>query len=277
MNALTTDVADYFGRIGYVGISEPTLATLTAVVAAHGNHIPFENLDPVMGIPVADLSRTALFAKLVRRRRGGYCYEHNGLLQFILSDLGFDVQVCTGRVVYMNPNWADDAQIARTHQVLLVTVPEGRYLVDAGFGGQTLTSPIRFACDEVQQTRHEPYRLRAHGDGYLLEAEVAGAWRPLYIFDELPQRQIDLEVGSWYVSTRPTSTFVTGLSVSMVTDDERWNLRGRNLSVYRNDGTSERIRFDNASQVLDAVVNRFGLDVGGLGDVHRRITEVLDS
>lgn len=276
---LTSDLAVYGHRIGYSGSFEPTLENLSAIVAAHGNRIPFENLNPLMGRPVVDLSRDALFDKLVRHRRGGYCYEHNGLLRYLLSDMGFDVSVCTGRVVYQTPDWESGAQIARTHQVSLVGVPgiEHRYLVDTGFGGQTPTSPVRFVVDEVAQTRHEPYRLLAHGDGYLLEAFVAGAWRPLYVFDETPQQQIDLEVGSWYVSTHPTSTFVTGLSVAMVTDDERWNLRGRNLSVYRNDGSREKVRFDNASQVLDAVVNRFGIDVGGLGDVHARVTAVLDS
>lgn len=273
-----TDLQMYARRIGYTGGFDPTAETLSALVAAHGNHIPFENLDPVMGRPVVDLSRAALFDKLVHHRRGGYCYEHNGLLRYLLSDMGYDVQVCTGRVVYQVPGWTEGAQIARTHQVSLVSVPgvDGRYLVDVGFGGQTLTSPIRVVLDEVQHTRHEPYRLRAHGDDYLLEADVAGKWRPLYLFDEYPMKQVDLEVGSWYVSTHPDSIFVKGLSVAMVTDDERWNLRGRHLSIHGPDG-SQKIRFDNASQVLDTLVGRFGLDVGGLGDVHKRITEVLDS
>lgn len=275
----STDLRAYAGRIGYTGDFEPTLETLTAVVAAHGDHIPFENLNPLMGRPVVDLSRDALFDKMVRHRRGGYCYEQNGLLRYLLSDMGFDVTVMTGRVVYQVPEW-ETAQIARTHQVSVVRIPGvgGSFLVDVGFGGQTLTSPIRMVVDEVQRTRHEPYRLRTHhGDGFLLEADVAGSWRPLYVFDETPQQLIDLEVGSWYVSTHPTSHFTTGLSVAMVADGERWNLRGRNLAIHRVDGPGERIRFDNASQVLDALVSRFGLDVGGLGDVHKRITEVLDT
>jgi arylamine N-acetyltransferase len=272
------DVAAYFGRIGYRGPTEPTLATLQALVAAHNQSIPFENLDPLLGIPVADLTAPALMDKLVLRGRGGYCYEHNGLMGYVLEELGFRVERLAGRVVWMNTSGALPAQ---THQVLSVTAPalDGPYLVDVGFGGQTLTSPIRLAVGPVQQTRHEPYRIREHGEGCQLEAEIRGEWQPLYIFTTRPQPRIDLEVGSWYVSTHPNSHFVTGLTAALVTDDARWNLHGRNLAIHRA-GETERIRFDTAAQVLDALTDRFGINLADLGDraeVEKRVTEVLDT
>jgi arylamine N-acetyltransferase len=272
------DVAAYFGRIGYRGPAEPTVETVHALVAAHNGSIPFENLDPLLGIPVADLDAAALADKLVRRRRGGYCYEHNGLMGYVLDALGFGVERLAGRVVWMNP---DGPLPAQTHQVLSVSVPgvDGPLLVDVGFGGQTLTSPIRLEPGPVQETRHEPYRIRDHGDGYQLEAEINGEWRPLYMFNTRPQPRIDLEVGSWYVSTHPKSFFVTGLTAALVTDDVRWNLRGRHLAIHRAENT-ERIRFDTASDVLDALTDRFGIDMADLGDradVEARVNEVLDS
>ena len=114
------DVAAYFDRIGYQGPAEPTVETVHALVAAHNRSIPFENLDPLLGIPVADLSAAALSDKLVHRRRGGYCYEHNGLMGYVLDELGFGVERLAGRVVWMNP---DGPLPAQTHQVLSVTVP----------------------------------------------------------------------------------------------------------------------------------------------------------
>jgi arylamine N-acetyltransferase len=272
------ELAGYFDRVGYPGAAEPTVETLHALVAAHNRSIPFENLDPLMGIPVADLSAAALTDKLVQRRRGGYCYEQNGLMGYVLAELGFGVERLSGRVVWMNP---DGPLPAQTHQVLSVTVPgvEGRFLVDVGFGGQTLTSPIRLEAGPVQQTRHEPYRLREHGEGLLLEAEIRGEWQPLYTFTARPQPQIDLEVGSWYVSTHPKSVFVVGLSAALATDDARWNLRGRHLAIHHA-GDTERIRFDTAAEVLDALTNRFGIDLADLGDradVEARVAEVLDS
>lgn len=272
------DVAAYFGRIGYTGRTDPTVETVHALVAAHNGSIPFENLDPLMGIPVADLSAAALTDKLVHRRRGGYCYEHNGLMGYVLEALGFGIERLAGRVVWRNP---DGPLPAQTHHVLSVTVPglDGPLLVDVGFGGQTLTSPIRLEAGPVQATRHEPYRIQERGDGYQLEAEVRGEWQPLYMFNTRPQPRIDLEVGSWYVSTHPNSFFVTGLTAALVTDDARYNMRGRNLAIHRA-GNTEKIRFDTASDVIEALTDRFGIDVGDLGDradVEARVNEVMDS
>src|SRR6186997_1561759 len=134
-HALMTDdaVARYLDRVSYTGPTEATLDVLGALVAAHNRAIPFENLDPLMGVPVADLRPEALIDKLVLRRRGGYCFEQNGVMAYVLSHLGFGVDVCGGRVVWMNTSGELPAQ---THQTLAVTVPgeDGRYLVDVGFG-----------------------------------------------------------------------------------------------------------------------------------------------
>jgi arylamine N-acetyltransferase len=272
------DLAAYFDRVGYRGPAEPTVETLRVLVAAHNRSIPFENLDPLLGIPVADLSAAALIDKLVHRRRGGYCYEHNGLMGYVLERLGFAVQRFAGRVVWMR---TDESLPAQTHQVLSVTMPgvDGPLLVDVGFGGQTLTSPIRLVSGRVQQTRHEPYRISERGDGYQLEAEVTGVWQPLYMFETRSKPLIDLEVGSWFVSTHPDSHFVTGLTAALVTDDARWNLRGRNLAIHRAGGT-EKIRLGTAADVLDTLTIRFGINLADLGDradVEARVSEVLDS
>lgn len=281
---MTTDVrpglelAAYFDRIGYTGSTETTVDTLHGLIAAHLRSIPFENLNPLMGIPVADLSPAALSAKMVQRRRGGYCYEQNGLMGYALAQLGYAVDRLGGRVVWMRES---DELPAQTHEALSVTVPgdDGRWLVDVGFGGQTLSSPIRLQAGPVQLTRHEPYRLREHADGYVLEAQVRDEWQPLYVFDTRPQPLIDREVSSWYVSTHPGSGFVVGLTAALVTDDARWNLRGRNLAIHRAGGT-ERIRFDDAADVLNALTERFGIDVthvGSRADVEARVNEVLDT
>lgn len=273
-----TDLAAYFDRVGYTGQAAADLETLHAIVAAHNRTIPFENLDPVMGIPVADLGVVALTDKLVHRRRGGYCYEQNGVMGYVLAELGFGVERLGGRVVWMNTSGDLPAQ---THEALSVTVPgaDGRWLVDVGFGGQTLSSPIRLEVGTIQTTRHEPYRVLDHGNGYVLQAQIRGEWQALYTFTSRPVPQIDREVGSWYVSTHPKSGFVTGLSAALVTDDARWNLRGRNLAIHSS-GDTERIRFATAADVLTALTERFGINLGDLGDrgdVEARVNEVLDS
>lgn len=273
------DPAAYLTRIGYDGPTSPTEETLHALVAAHGRTIPFENLDPVLGVPVDELGPVVLEDKLVARRRGGYCYEHNGLFGFVLDALGFGVERITGRVVWMRE---PDAPLpAKTHQVLSVTVPgdDQPFLVDVGFGGQTLSSPIRLVAGPIQQTRHEPYRIVEDGAQLMLCAQVRETWQSLYVFTTQPRPRIDLEVGSWYVSTHPSSIFVTGLTAALVTDEARYNLRGRNLAIHRANG-SEKIRFDTAAQVLDVLAGTFGIDIDDLGGrsvVEARLTQVLDT
>lgn len=276
---MTLDLDGYFDRIDYRGTAEPTLEVLQDLMTAHTGSIPFENLDPLMGVPVDDLSPEALTDKLVRRRRGGYCYEQNGLMGYVLTEIGFRVRRLAGRVVWMLP--PNSPLGAQTHTVLAVTFPgsQGSFLVDVGFGGQTLTSPIRFQTGNAQQTTHEPYRLNDRCDGLVLQALVRDEWQPLYVFGTQAVPQVDLRVGSWYVSTHPSSIFVTGLMVARTTADARYNLAGRNLTIHRADG-SEKIRLDDAAAVIEVLIERFGIDVAGIGDrgaLEARIAQVLDA
>lgn len=276
---MTVDLTAYFDRINYRGAVAPTLDVLQALMTAHTQVIPFENLDPLMGVPVDDLGPEALIDKLVHRRRGGYCYEHNGLLGYVLAEIGFRVRQLSGRVIWMRP---PDAPVpAQTHTVLAVTFPgsQGSYLVDVGFGGQTLTSPIRFEIGNVQQTTHEPYRLEDRGDGLVLQAQVRDEWHSLYEFTTQTRPQIDLKMGSWYVSTNPASHFVTGLMVALVSDDARINLSGRHLAIHR-DGGTEKIVLDDAAAVVDALRDRFGInieDVGERGRLEARLANIFDN
>ncbi len=262
---MTLDLTAYFDRINYRGAVEPTLDVLQGLMTAHTQAIPFENLDPVMGVPVDDLSPDVLVDKLVHRRRGGYCYEQNGLMGYALAEVGFRVRRLAGRVIWMLPPGAPVP--AQTHTVLAVTFPgsQGSYLVDVGFGGQTLTSPIRFETGNVQQTTHEPYRLEDRGEGLVLQAQIRGEWQSLYEFTTQTRPQIDLKMGSWYVSTNPASHFVTGLMVALVSDDARINLSGRNLAIHR-DGGTEKIVLDDAGAVVDALSDRFGINIGDVGE-----------
>jgi arylamine N-acetyltransferase len=262
---MTVDLTAYFDRINYRGNAEPNPDVLQDLVTAHTRTIPFENLDPLLGVPVDDLSPEALTDKLVHRRRGGYCYEHNGLMGYVLAELGFKVRRLVGRVVWMLP--ADSPPTSETHTVLAVTFPgaQGPYLVDVGFGGQTPTSPLRFEIGGVQKTTHEPYRLDYRGDGLVMQVLVRDEWRSLYEFTTQTRPQIDLKMGSWYVSTHPSSHFVTSLTAALVTDDARWNLSGRDLAIHRADG-SEKICLADAAAVVETLSDRFGVNVTDVGD-----------
>jgi arylamine N-acetyltransferase len=271
--------SEYFGRVDYTGATDATLETLHALVSAHTRRIAFENVDSLLGRPVVDLGREALVDKLVRRGRGGFCYEQNGLMAYVLKELGFGVAHASGRVVW--PHEVDAPPSAENHDVLVVTVPgvEELLLVDVGFGGSTPTAPLRLAANVAQQTPHGAFKLLDTDEGFLVQVQVREQWRPVYTFTTQSRPRIDLEVGSWYMSTYPTSLFVTGLTAAIVTDGERYNLRGRNLTVHRSYGT-ERIRLDNADEVLDLLTSRFGVALTDFTDraaLRARLDEVLDA
>jgi len=264
---MALDLTGYFERIDYRGAADPTLATLHDLVTAHTHTIPFENLDPLMGRPIDDLSPEALTDKLVHRRRGGYCYEQNGLMGYVLDELGFEVRRFAARVIW-SPAPAPGAPVpAQTHTMLAVTLPgDGPpYLVDVGFGGQTPPSPIRLETGDAQQTTREAYRLRTRGDVLVLQSEIRGEWQALYEFATRTVPAIDLKVGSWYVSTHPSSIFVTSLMVSLIVADGRCNLDGRDLAYHR-DGDTEKVRLDDATSVVDALTERFGINVADAGE-----------
>ncbi len=265
MAHMTLDLAGYLERIGYRGSADPNLETLQELITAHTRSIAFENLDPLLGVPVDDLGPEALIDKLVHRSRGGYCYEHNGLMGYVLAELGFGVRRFAARVVWTNPPSAPVP--SQTHTLLGVAPPGAPqlFLVDVGFGGQAPTSPLRLETGSVQQTTHEPYRLQARGDILVLQAEIRGEWQSLYEFATRTAPPIDLRVGSWYVSTHPSSHFVTSLMASLVTADGRCNLSGRHLAIHR-DGGTEKIELPNAAAIVDALTDRFGVNVADTGE-----------
>src|ERR1051325_3837174 len=92
----------YFARIGYNGPREATLAAPSGLAAPHATSIPFENIDVLLGRG-AKLDSEALFDKVVERRRGGYCFEHNSLLLHVLESLGFAAEGLAARVLWNKP------------------------------------------------------------------------------------------------------------------------------------------------------------------------------
>ncbi|MEO8807826.1 MAG: arylamine N-acetyltransferase, partial [Burkholderiaceae bacterium] len=169
----------YLQRIGHAGSCSTTLETLAAIQHAHACSIAFENLDPWLGVPV-HLSPDAVHDKLVRSGRGGYCYEQNALLGAALRTLGFSVTDHAARVLW---NMPAEMVRPRTHMLLLVALGPHQYVVDAGFGGMTLTAPLRLDLSTAQATPHGPFRLQPTPLDRVLQAEVAGEWKPVYRFD----------------------------------------------------------------------------------------------
>lgn len=252
------DLDGYFDRIGYRGSRTATLATLRDLHVLHPAVIPFENLSPFLGEGVP-LDLASLERKLVRSQRGGYCFEHNLVFSDVLSSLGFPVSGLAARVL-----WNRDAGeiTARGHMLLRVEVDGRTFLADVGFGGQTLTAPLLLEPGIVQETPHGPFRLVREADGdYRLEAEVRGAFRPVYRFDLSRTYPVDYEVTNYFLSTHPQSQFRTGLRVARVTPGRRSALLGRRLTIHELSGTSEQRVIQSAFELRDLLLDVFGIRV----------------
>lgn len=232
----TIDLDAYFERIRYAGGRAPTLATLAAIHARHAEAIAFENLNPLMGWPVR-LDVESLQQKMVRDGRGGYCFEQNLLFKHALDALGFRVTGLAARVLWGAP---EETVAARSHMVLRVDLEEQPYIVDAGFGGVTLTGPLRLEADIEQFTPHEPFRLLKVNDEFIEQVKLPGDWMSLYRFNLQENLLPDYEVANWYLSNHPDSRFVTGLLAARPAPDRRYALLNNQFTVHHLNGRTER-------------------------------------
>ncbi len=198
----------YLERIGLA--DRPRLPDLAEVHRAHVVAIPFENLDPHRGVPVS-LEAEALVGKLVRDRRGGYCFEHNLLLAEALRALGAEVELLLARGRLGRPPGTVGP---RTHLVLRVAAGRDTWPADVGFGNGTLLEPIPFGPGEVHQQSGWRFRLVADGSAHVLQTVRDGEWTDLYAFLPEPVPRVDLETSNWFTATHPRSPFVTGLIVA---------------------------------------------------------------
>ncbi|HEX6705637.1 MAG TPA: arylamine N-acetyltransferase [Albitalea sp.] len=261
------DLDAYLQRIGWTMPVAPDRSTLEALVAHHAAAIPFENLDPLRGHPV-QLAPDALQAKLVHGGRGGYCFEHNGLLAEVLVAIGFRVTRLAARVLWGRP---DDAITARSHMLLKVDLPDGPSIADVGFGGMTLTGVLRLVPDEEQATPHEPFRLVAEDEGWRMQAQLDAAWKSLYRFDLQRQHPIDYEAANHYLSTHPDSHFVSGLVAARAAPDRRLALRNRELAVHPLGGVSERRVLRSAAEIRQVLEEEFLIAVPRDAALDRRL------
>lgn len=230
------DLTAYLRRIGYREAPAVDVRSLRGLAVAHAAAIPFENLDPLLGVPV-ELSIESLQRKLVHKGRGGYCFEQNLLFAAALRAVGFEVQGLIARVLWNHP---EDAVTAQTHMLLRVNLDGAGWLADVGFGSMTLAGALRLQPDVAQDTALEPFRLRQEGDDWRMQANVRGDWFTLYRFDLQPHELIDYVVANHYVSTHPASRFVHHLIAARTAADRRLTLLDREFTVRRVGAEPER-------------------------------------
>jgi len=225
------DLDAYLARIGYDGPREPTIAVLREICRLHPGAIPFENLDVLLGRPIS-LDPARIDAKLIGAGRGGYCYEQNGLLKRVLSQLGFEVDGLMARVLWMVPPGAPARP--RSHMVLGVQIDGETWLADAGFGGCVLTAPLKLFADGEQATPNGPFRIvdaaPELGIERQVQANLSGTWSPLYQVAKGSWADIDYEQVNFYTYTHPSSHFTWSMTVGRTMPTARYALKNNRLT-----------------------------------------------
>lgn len=262
----SVDLDAYFKRIGLDASRNANLDALNRIVEAHVRTIPFENLNILLDRPIS-LAPADIEQKLVHEKRGGYCFEQNGLLLLVLSALGYRVRPLSARVRLQHPR---SSTPARTHMFLQVELEEEQWLVDVGVGGLSLTSAIRLELDTPQSTPHETRRIVATGswsgfeqrspDASLFHQVLLGdEWSDVCEFTLEEMHPIDRELGNWFTSAHPDSHFGNRLTVAHSTAGGRVTLLNRELKRREANGMATSQTLTTDEELLEALASEFGM------------------
>lgn len=264
------DLNAYLDRIGLSSAPPPTVGGLAQLVRAHRLAIPFENLDISLGRGIS-IDPDAVFDKLVRRRRGGYCFEQNALLDRAVNALGIEGRPLLARV------WLgvddDDNVPPLTHQLELVHLDGAPWIVDGGFGGSYCPPMPLVEGESAVGPEGARHRLRRHDHfEWMLErigpdAHTDGRggaspdWQRQYSFTLAAVHRADRELCNHWTATRPDTRFTSLVIASRVTADGFLSLTGLTLREGRGTQEARETILDSAVALRDVLDSRFGVAV----------------
>lgn len=221
---------------------------------AHVTAIPYENLDILRGIPLS-VEPDVLYDKIIRRRRGGYCFELNGLFGWLLSELGFKTKDCMAR--YLR---GENGIPMRRHRVIIAETTECRVLCDAGVGDRAPRQALKLTEGLIQEQFDEIYRFeREPFYGWVLYDCYKGEWKRMFSFTEEEQLNIDYIMPSYYCENHPSSIFRVGNMVSLKTLTGRKTISGRQYRIFDKDTVAvTEITDDNMLKMI--LSENFGIN-----------------
>jgi len=256
-----SQLSRYLERVGHSWNVRPNLETLRSLHRAHVTAIPFEALDAQLGI-VPSLEAEAIFDKLVERRRGGWCYEMNGLFGAALQAIGFDVTRVSCGV--MRQDGGEERM--GTHLALLVNC-DGRWLCDVGFGG-SLLEPLPLTAETRTEAIYT-LSLQQTDDGYWRFTECAD--KPFgYDFLPVPTDEALLAAKRDWQATHAASNFALNLVAQKRHPDRHLILRGRLLTERRAGGSTERL-IASPQELVAVLREQFGIDEPRIAEAWPRI------
>ncbi len=234
MQATNFNIEAYFSRIGFRGKAAADFATLKGMMRSQLFTVPFENLDVQRG-KVVSLVPEEIYTKIVDRRRGGYCYELNGLFAMALDALGIPYRFVAARPMTY------PVRRPKTHMAVVAAIDGGQWLCDLGFGSYGIREPLDMNdLDCAIRQDFDTFRLSKSPEGeYLLQSLSDGTWKNLYEFNLYPQEWVDFQPANYLNSTHPDSIFVRSLMVVLQTPSGKKVLHGNRFREVSENGTRE--------------------------------------
>ena len=249
---LTMQAKKYLQRINYAGSPATNLETLSKLQLAHLLAVPFENLDIHNHVKIDLLN---LYDKIVIRRRGGFCYELNGLFYELLKEIGFDVKMVSARVHDGKNEYSPEFD----HMALIVALKKSKYLVDVGFGDFSL-SPIKIEYGKETNDATGIFKIERFDDNYIAvqKRNAEGNFIPEYIFSEKQRQLHEFAVMCQYHQTNPASHFMKKRVCSLPTANGRITLAGNTLKI-KDKGKTKLKQLKNEAGVKQALSGYFGI------------------
>ena len=252
------DLDAYVRRIGFPGAPAPMRECLDTLIRCHAAAIPFENIE-VLARRVPKLDVASLQDKMVRQRRGGYCFEQNTLFRAVLRRIGFEAHAMEARIRSGVPA---DVITARTHLATRVVLDGVDHLVDVGCSTVAPLAPLTLTDRADQAASTGLYRLVDVDDELLLQTRTVDGWVDCYQLMPSAPHAIDCEMGNWFVATHPKSMLAHNLLMGRAIEGGRLRLFNHRLSTFRPQSAAPvEQTLQTRAEFADALADGFGLDV----------------
>ncbi len=224
----------YLSRIKYNKKLSADLDTLIELQKCHLLSIPFENLDIHTGTPIT-IDVEKFYKKIVDDKRGGFCYELNGLFNELLKVIGFKTFLVSVRVFDTTEKMGDEFD----HLAIIVPIDNEKWLTDVGFG-EFAFSPIKIITGIEQKDERGIFRINQFDEEYLVvQKQIPGGWKNEYLFSLKPRNISEFSEKCYYHQTSPDSHFTQKKLCSIPTRNGRITLTDKCLKITNNESVEE--------------------------------------
>ncbi len=246
---------NYLARIDYQGTLLPTLENLRQLQKQHLLHIPFENWYIHHNIPIT-LDNNSLFRKIVEQKRGGFCYELNGLFFNLLQTLTFDVRLVSAQVYSVS---TDSYGKKFDHMAIIAIIDEQSYLVDVGFG-EFAFYPLKIVPNVVLHDQRGEFFIKKSQSYFIVCKKSEKDFQPVYRFTSIPRQLSDFKAMCHYHQTSPESHFTRKRLLSLATENGRITISGHQLFIREKNQLTEKTLPDDVNRVIKQYFSPFPTD-----------------